>query len=103
EARHLFERQSDATERHGKVPRHFDAKSCLVEPRRQSRWTDGIEDFHRRHVERMLQRMPHRHCALIGIVEILRRIAAKACGPVLDHHIRMRLRGLETEAVNEWL
>ena len=64
---------------------------------------DAVEQRHRRHVERLLQRAAHRHRALEGQIEILRRIGAEAHRAVLDQRFRMRDAVLEGEPVDERL
>ena len=50
-----------------------------------------------------MQRLAHRHRALEGEIEIFRRIAAEAHGPVVDQRLRMDEAVLEAEAVDERL
>ena len=64
---------------------------------------DAVEQRHRRHVERQLQRAAHRHRALERQVEILRRVGAVAHRAVLDQRFRMRDAVLEGEPVDEGL
>ena len=52
----------------------------LGEPRGQAARADLIEHRERRQVERHLQRAAHRHRALKGEIEILRRVGAVAAG-----------------------
>src|SRR6478735_4809352 len=51
----------------------------------------------------MLQRAPHRDRALESEIEVLRRIAAEADGPILDQSVGMNEPVLETEPVDERL
>ena len=70
----------------------------LREPRRQPRGADPVEHRHRRHVERQLQRLAHRHRALEGEIEILRRVVAVADRPVVDQRLGMDEAVLESRA-----
>ena len=96
-----------AAERHGK-PRRFalrqhQRRAGLRDPRAEPARADAVEQRHRRHVERQLQRAARRHRALERQVEILRRIGAVAHRPVLDQRFRMRDPVLEGEPVDERL
>ena len=68
-----------------------------LQPRDQPRGPTASSSDHRRHVERLRQRLPHRHRAAVEAVEILRRVAAEAGRPVLDQAFRMREPSLEGE------
>src|ERR1700730_8422269 len=59
----------------------------------------GVEQEHRRHVERELRRAPRCHGSLIGEIEVLRRVAAVAHRPVLDQSLGMHRAVLELNAV----
>ena len=78
------------------------APAC-VKPRRQPARAHPVQHGDRRHVERLLQRLAHRHRALEGEIEILRRVAAVARRPVLDQRLGMDEAVLEAEAVDERL
>ncbi len=83
----------------GKVEFYADLPEARDEPRR----ADRVEQADRRHVERKLEGLPHRHVALIRHVEIARPIAGEIGRPVLDHRLLRHHALLEGEAVYERL
>ena len=105
ELRQILQRDADAAETHGKarrfVLRQHQIAAGLLQPRRQPAGADAVEQRDRRHVERQLQRLAHRHRALKRHVEIFRRVVAEADRPVVDQAFRMHKAVLESEAVDE--
>ena len=64
---------------------------------------DRIEQCHRRHVERHLQRLAYRDRTLERQVEVFRRVRAVADRAILDQRLGMDQSVLEREAVDERL
>ena len=103
----IAELHADAAEPHGEA-RHFARRqhqrpAGLLEPRGEAAGADLVEHGDRRHVQRQLQGAAHRHRALEGEIEILRRIAAEADGTILDQRLGMDEAVLEAEPVDERL
>ena len=62
-----------------------------------------IEHDHRRYVERLRQRIVHRHRAVAEAVEIDRHVAVEGGRPVLDQRLRMGKAELEAQPVDQGL
>ena len=64
---------------------------------------DRVEQAHRRHVERQLQRLADGHVALVAHVEILRPVAGEIGRPVLDQRLLRDQALFQGEPVDEGL
>jgi len=105
ELRHLANGEPRAAERHGerrlvlvgKARGHTGAAEAAGEFTR----TDACQHPHRRNVHRLLERFADRDRAVVILVEVFRRVAAKADGPVFNQRFGMREARFEGEAVDE--
>ena len=103
----IAQRQADAAEPDGQpgrlALRQRRRHAGLPEARHEPRRPDRVEQAHRRHVERQLQRLADADIALIAHVEILRPVAGEIGGPVLDQRLLRDQPFLERQPVDERL
>ena len=107
ELHQILQRDADAAQPH-RQSRHFvlgqhQIAAGLLQPRRQPAGADPVQQRDRRHVQRQLQRLAHRHRALKRHVEILRRVIAEPGRPIVDQAFRMNETVLEGEPIDERL